>query len=48
MRDGVHMDREDVDPDDRHCPICGTLMKPFGLPSGEVVSRCPGCQLIAI
>lgn len=37
-----------VDPCDRHCPSCGTLMKPVGLPSGEIVSRCPACLQVAI
>jgi predicted RNA-binding Zn-ribbon protein involved in translation (DUF1610 family) len=36
------------DLDDRHCPSCGTLMKPVGLPSGEIISRCPKCRQIAI
>jgi len=45
------MTRDDVverDLDDRHCPSCGILMKPVGLPSGEIVSRCPNCRQIAI
>jgi ribosomal protein S27AE len=37
-----------IDPDDRHCPSCGTLMQPVGLPSGEIVSRCPRCRQVAI
>jgi hypothetical protein len=46
-------DRDDAppgvpDPDDRHCPSCGTLMRPVGLPSGEIVARCPECRQIAI
>jgi hypothetical protein len=36
------------DPFDRHCPACGTMMKPLGLPSGEVVARCPECLQVAI
>lgn len=43
-----HGPEDDVDLDDRHCPSCGTLMEPVGLPSGEVVSRCPRCRQIAI
>ncbi|WP_162850866.1 hypothetical protein [Amnibacterium kyonggiense] len=45
MSDG---DGAGVDPEDRHCPACGTLMMPVGLPSGEIVSRCPRCRQIAI
>jgi uncharacterized C2H2 Zn-finger protein len=41
-------DGVEVDPWDRHCPSCGALMKPVGLPSGEIVARCPECQQIAI
>jgi hypothetical protein len=46
--DITHGGDADRDPDDRHCPSCGTLMKPFGLPSGEIVGRCPNCHQIAI
>jgi uncharacterized C2H2 Zn-finger protein len=38
----------DRDLDDRHCPSCGTLMKPVGMPSGEIISRCPNCNQVAI
>ena len=48
MSDREDTDDDAVDLDDRHCPSCGTLMKPVGLPSGEIVSRCPGCNQIAI
>jgi hypothetical protein len=49
----VHDDgsQGDDDPErdcDRHCPVCGTLMKPVGMPSGEIVSRCPECNQVAI
>jgi hypothetical protein len=40
--------RDAIDPDDRHCPSCGVLMLPVGMPSGEIVSRCPQCQQFAI
>jgi uncharacterized C2H2 Zn-finger protein len=50
MVDGPDVD-EDAQRDayeDRHCPSCGTLMRPVGLPSGEIVSRCPACGQMAI
>jgi uncharacterized C2H2 Zn-finger protein len=44
----IDVEHDDVDRDDRHCPACGTLMKPVGLRSGEIISRCPNCKQIAI
>jgi ribosomal protein S27AE len=32
----------------RPCPSCGAGMLPIGLPSGEIVSRCPSCGQVAI
>lgn len=48
MGDRDDADHEDVDPDDRRCPVCRTLMQPVGLPSGEIVGRCPECGQVAI
>lgn len=45
---GDRTDDDERDPCDRQCPSCGTLMKPVGLPSGEIVSRCPRCNQVAI
>jgi ribosomal protein S27AE len=39
---------DDDERGDRHCPSCGTLMMPVGMPSGEIVSRCPRCGQVAI
>jgi ribosomal protein S27AE len=49
MVDECDADHEQKDVDeDRHCPSCGTLMLAVGLPSGEIVSRCPACGQMAI
>lgn len=38
----------DFDLGDRHCAVCGVLMLPFELRSGEIAYRCPACGQHAI